>query len=189
MLSHISWQQYLTAAGILIAAYYLLATLVFYKKELIRLLTGKRLTAPLNSFSATIPANVMGAVQEDPEILPEIAEQETSEPEILSNRSLEFYPDDNPEDAYPDEAAISDTFDELEQLSMHLRLLMEESGRKVNRTELTAKIQKELTLFSAKTDPENFKEAINRFVRQQCKELCNVQIEPADLKFIWSKTA
>lgn len=188
MLSHISWQQYLTATGILIAAYYLIVTLIFYKKELVGLLTGKRATAPFNSFSATVPPSLMGAVQEAPEVLPATPEPETSEPEILSNQSLEFSPDDNPEDAYPDEAAISDTFDELEQLSMRLRLLMEESGRKANRTELSAKIQKELAVFSAKVNPEDFKEAVNRFVRQQCKDICNVKIEPADLKFIWSKT-
>lgn len=185
MLSHFSWQQYLAAIGIATLAYYLVVLWLYYKKELIGLITGKKAVTQLTTFTAAPAPHLMGAIREGTGNSPETSE-ETPEEEIISAKSLDFSPDNYPDDDYDDRAAISDTFDELEQLSIRLRSLMENSGKKANRTELTQRIQKELTAFSAKTNPENFKEAINRFVRQQCKELCNVQIEPADLKVIWS---
>jgi hypothetical protein len=184
MLSHFTWQQYLAAIGFAALAYYLVVLWLYYKKELIRLITGKKAIIQIKPFSTTSSPNLMGAIHEKADTSPESPEQ-IKEEETISGKSLEFYPDEYP-DEDDNQAAISDTFDELEQLSMRLRLLMDNSGKKANRTELTQRIQKELAAFSAKTNPENFKEGINRFVRQQCKELCNVQIEPADLKVIWS---
>jgi len=184
MLSQFTWQQYLAAIGIATLAYYLVVLWLYYKKEFIRLISGKKAIGQYKTFAAATPPNLMGAIHEETDTSPVSLKQETEE-ETISGKSLEFYPDDYP-DEDDNQAAISDTFDELEQLSMRLRLLMENSGKNANRTELTQKIHKELSAFSAKTNPENFKEAINRFIQQQCKELCNVQIEPADLKVIWS---
>ena len=186
MLSHISWQQYLTAVGLATLAYYLIISLLFFKKELLRLLTGNKPGSPLMPFTAPTSVNLMGPIQEFTGEPANESEQGAAEPESLSGQSLEFSPDDNLESAYTDEAAVSDTFDELEQLSIRLRLLMEKSGSKANRTELTELIRKELAAFSASVNPENFKEAVNRFVKHQCMEICHVRIEPADLKFIWS---
>lgn len=184
MLSNITWQQYLIVIGIATLAYYLIITWLFYRKQIFRLLRGKSTLNPMQTLNATAPPNLMGAIQEVTQSTP--AENTEPPSENTSNQDLEFAPDDDYADDELNEAYISDAFDELEQLSMRLRAVMEKSGKKANRTELTQKIREELAAFSSKTNPENFKEAINRFVRQQCKELCNVQIEPADLKVIWS---
>lgn len=184
MLSNITWQQYLTAVGIATLAYYLIITWLFYRNQVFRFLSGKGSHAPLQALNASAPPNLMGAIQEDTESAP--AEDAESPSETTSNQDLEFAPDEDYADDELNEAYISDAFNELEQLSMRLRAIMEKSGKKANRTELTQKIREELAVFSARVNTENFKEAINRFVKQQCKELCNVQIEPADLKVIWS---
>lgn len=185
MLSHFTWQQYLATIGFASLAYYLVVLWLYYKKEFIRLITGKKAVTQLKTVAAAPPPNLMGPIREETGNSSESTE-ETTEEEIISAKSLEFSPDNDPGDDYYDQSAASDTFDELEQLSIRLRSLMKSSGKKANRNELTQRIQKELSAFSAKTNSGNFKEAINRFIQQQCKELCNVQIEPADLKVIWS---
>lgn len=184
MLSNITWQQYLTVIGIATLVYYLIITWLFYRKQISRFLRGKGSQTPLQPLNATAPPNLMGAIQEDTQSAP--AENTEPPSETASNQELEFAPDDDYADAELNEAYISDAFNELEQLSMRLRAIMEKSGKKANRTELTQKIREELAVFSVRVNTENFKEAINRFLKQQCKELCNVQIEPADLKVIWS---
>lgn len=183
MLSHVTWQQYLTGCGGLMVAYYLVILLMFYNKQIIQILSGKK-SSPSNLYaSSDLQTNVMGAVQETSAV----PEEETDKPENVPSQSLEFSEDDNPPDAYENEASISDTFDELEQLSIRLRAIMERYGKKANRTELTEKIRRELAGFSSEVNPENFKEAVNQFIKEECQRICGIRIEPADLKLIWGK--
>lgn len=183
MLSHVTWHEYLTGCGGLMVAYYLVILLLFYNKQITQILFGKK-SGPSNLYAAPgLQTNLMGAVQETSAV----PEEETDKPENVPSQSLEFSEDDNPPDAYEDEAAISDTFDELEQLSIRLRFIMESYGKKANRTELTEKIRRELAGFSSGVNPESFKEAVNQFIKEECQVICNIRIEPADFRLIWGK--
>ncbi|TAM97117.1 MAG: hypothetical protein EPN39_12005 [Chitinophagaceae bacterium] len=183
MLSHVTWQQYLTGCGGLMVAYYLVILLLFYHKQIIQILSGKK-SSPSNLYASTgLQTNLMGAVKETST---DVNDEAPDKPENISSQSLEFS-ENNPLDAYENEAAISNTFDELEQLSIRLRAIMERYGKKANRTELTEKIRRELAGFSFKVNPESFKEAVNQFIKDQCHLVCGIRIEPADLKLIWGK--
>jgi hypothetical protein len=183
MLSHVTWQQYLTGCGGLMVAYYLVILLMFYNKQIIQILSGKK-SSPSNLYaSSDLQTNLMGAVQEASADVPDEAPDES---ENIPSQSLEFS-EDNPPDAYENEASISDTFDELEQLSIRLRATMERYGKKANRTELTEKIRRELAGFSSEVNPESFKEAVNHFIKEECQRICGIRIEPADFRLIWGK--
>lgn len=182
MLSHFTWHAYLTSCGVLLTIYYLVIALVFFNKEISRFLSGRRVVQTNISPSPVLQTNLMGTIQETPAPTPE-----PNETEVISSNALEFSEDDNPPDAYENESALSDTLDELEQLSIRLRAIMESYGRKANRTELSEKIRRELMEFSARVNPESFKEAVNQFIKDQTLSICNIRMEPADLRLIWSK--
>lgn len=184
MLSHLTWQTYLTSCGILLATYYLVILLFFFNKEIGILISGKKAASVNLQAHTGLQTNLMGAIQESPTIA---QEPEPDVPEEVSTQALEFSEDNNPPDAYENESALSDTLDELEQLSIRLRSTMESYGRKANRTELTEKLRRELAEFSARVNPDSFKEAVNQFIKDQCQTICGIHIEPADLKLIWSK--
>ena len=168
----------------LLIIYYLVILFVFFNKEISGLLNGKKVTQA-NIYAPTgLQTNLMGAIQETS--IP-ASEPQPDKPEAISTQTLEFSEEDNPPDAYENESAISETLDELEQLSIRLRAIMEGYGRKANRTELTEKLRRELAGFSARVNPESFKEALNRFIKDQCLTICDIRMEPADIRLLWSK--
>lgn len=184
MLSNISWYEYFTACGVLLILYYLFVPFVFYNKELGRLINGKGSATAKASPLSPVTSNLMGAIQENETGLPE---KTPHQPETFSNRSLEFTDENISYPEYEHEAAVSETFDELERLSVRLQSVMESYGKKGNRIELTEKLRREVVAFSAGRDMANFKEAINLFIKEQCIEICHTRMEPADIKAIWSR--
>lgn len=66
MFNSISWEQFLTTAGFIIAGYYLITTIAFYQRELFEWLNNRnkpKTTAPEHHQPTT---NLMGKVQPEP---------------------------------------------------------------------------------------------------------------------------
>lgn len=176
MFNSISWEQFLTAAGLLIGGYYLITTVAFYHREIFEWINNKNKPKAGTSEHEQPASNLMGRVQ--PEPVRPIRKQTVAADE------LQFGPGthDESEQATPDSKMVTGSVADLLQEIKTLADMIAESN---SPQEEGIPMFKSLLEHYPNVRDSPFREAVTIVIHTTCKETCHYDLELNEVRQWW----
>ncbi len=175
MFNSISWEQFLTAATLIIGGYYLITAFAFYHREIFGWLRNNK---PKNSTPERGPAsNLMGKVHQDP--IRTIRKQTVEADQIQFGSTT------------PDEESVQSTTDtkmvtgSVADLLQEIKLLGEMIVENKSHLEEGISLFKSLLEHYPNVRDSPFREAVIIIIHTTCKETCHYNLELNDVKTWW----
>lgn len=172
MLQGISWQQFLLAAGGLLALYYL-GLLVFYGGSGKSKNKSPSAKAPPENQSAT---KRVWHAEEHPDRPTVVSDHPTTEPETGPHENL---PSEEISDADEEKA-----FNSLEMLASDIQQIISTADPAIHKADLLNAIQQEISRYPA-LNRLAFKVAISNLIIKQAALHCNIEVTRVEADALW----
>ncbi|NOS90614.1 MAG: hypothetical protein HOP30_01715 [Cyclobacteriaceae bacterium] len=177
MFNSISWEQFLTAAGLLIGGYYLITTVAFYHREIFEWITNKNKSKTPTPEREQPVGNLMGKVQ--PEQARPIRKQTVAADELQFGPSAK---DDEPEESTSNIKMITGSVADLLQ---EIKTLADMIAENNSPHEEGIPLFKSLLEHYPNVRDSPFREAVTIVIHTTCKETCHFDVELNEVKQWW----
>ncbi|MBX2900322.1 MAG: hypothetical protein KF775_11765 [Cyclobacteriaceae bacterium] len=177
MFNTISWEQFLTTAGLLIGGYYLITTVLFYHREIFEWINNRN--KPKTSLPETNPSlpNLMGKVQ--PEPVRPIRKQTVDADEMnFGPATQDEEVSQSPADTKLITGSVADLLQEIKTLA---EMVVENNSPQ----EESIALFKSLLEHYPNVRDSPFREAVTIVIHTTCKDDCHFDIELNEVKQWW----
>lgn len=176
MFNAISWEQFLTTAGLLIGGYYLITTVIFYHREILAWVNNRGKTKTTAPESKPSLPNLMGKIQ--PEPVRPIRKQTVEADEMNFGPATQDEDNQPPADTKLITGSVADLLQEIKTLA---EMIAENNSPQ----------QESITLFKSLLEhypnvrDSPFREAVTIVIHTACKDDCHFDIGLNEVKQWW----